>query len=156
MLRPETLTYCLTSDCLCAAIWVIAIFCVASSVGLHSCLWPFVKRLPFGKCRWDTLAPLSPPAVSTCRSCARRCQCGCSSWRRGCSWTLGCCLLIHTPLLSTGSPRTTCRTCTNGRRCACCCCRPSAWPSASPGWFSATRISKYEIKRPSVAIAKSF
>uniref|UniRef100_A0A671Z0G7 Signal peptide peptidase-like 2B n=1 Tax=Sparus aurata TaxID=8175 RepID=A0A671Z0G7_SPAAU len=33
------------------AIWVIAIFCVASSVGLHSCLWPFVRRLPFCKCR---------------------------------------------------------------------------------------------------------
>uniref|UniRef100_A0A7N6ABJ7 Signal peptide peptidase-like 2B n=1 Tax=Anabas testudineus TaxID=64144 RepID=A0A7N6ABJ7_ANATE len=33
------------------AIWVIAIFCVASSVGLYSCLWPFVKRLPFCKCR---------------------------------------------------------------------------------------------------------
>ncbi|XP_040027557.2 signal peptide peptidase-like 2 isoform X2 [Gasterosteus aculeatus] len=33
------------------AIWVIAIFCLASSVGLHSCLWPFVRRLPFCKCR---------------------------------------------------------------------------------------------------------
>ncbi|XP_023820659.1 signal peptide peptidase-like 2B isoform X1 [Oryzias latipes] len=33
------------------AIWVIGIFCVASSVGLHSCLWPFVRRLPFCKCR---------------------------------------------------------------------------------------------------------
>ncbi|XP_069013895.1 signal peptide peptidase-like 2 isoform X1 [Embiotoca jacksoni] len=33
------------------AIWVIGIFCVASSVGLYSCLWPFVKRLPFCKCR---------------------------------------------------------------------------------------------------------
>ncbi|XP_023121429.2 signal peptide peptidase-like 2 isoform X1 [Amphiprion ocellaris] len=33
------------------AIWVIAIFCVASSVGLYSCLWPFVRRLPFCKCR---------------------------------------------------------------------------------------------------------
>ncbi|XP_077472071.1 signal peptide peptidase-like 2 isoform X2 [Stigmatopora argus] len=33
------------------AIWVIAIFCLASSVGLYSCLWPFVRRLPFGKCR---------------------------------------------------------------------------------------------------------
>uniref|UniRef100_A0A3B3DFK6 Signal peptide peptidase-like 2B n=1 Tax=Oryzias melastigma TaxID=30732 RepID=A0A3B3DFK6_ORYME len=34
------------------AIWVIGIFCIASSVGLHSCLWPFVRRLPFCKCRW--------------------------------------------------------------------------------------------------------
>uniref|UniRef100_A0A667YJQ9 Signal peptide peptidase-like 2B n=1 Tax=Myripristis murdjan TaxID=586833 RepID=A0A667YJQ9_9TELE len=33
------------------AIWVIAVFCVASSVGLYSCLWPFVRRLPFCKCR---------------------------------------------------------------------------------------------------------
>ncbi|XP_061654347.1 signal peptide peptidase-like 2 isoform X2 [Phyllopteryx taeniolatus] len=33
------------------AIWVIAIFCLASSVGLYSCLWPFVRRLPFCKCR---------------------------------------------------------------------------------------------------------
>ncbi|KAG7243455.1 hypothetical protein INR49_010433 [Caranx melampygus] len=33
------------------AIWVIGIFCVASSVGLYSCLWPFVRRLPFCKCR---------------------------------------------------------------------------------------------------------
>uniref|UniRef100_A0A8D3CWQ8 Signal peptide peptidase-like 2B n=1 Tax=Scophthalmus maximus TaxID=52904 RepID=A0A8D3CWQ8_SCOMX len=33
------------------AIWVIAIFCLASSVGLYSCLWPFVRRLPFSKCR---------------------------------------------------------------------------------------------------------
>ncbi|TNM98427.1 hypothetical protein fugu_014673 [Takifugu bimaculatus] len=33
------------------AIWVIVIFCLASSVGLHSCLWPFVRRLPFCKCR---------------------------------------------------------------------------------------------------------
>ncbi|MEQ2207593.1 hypothetical protein XENOCAPTIV_015193, partial [Xenoophorus captivus] len=35
----------------CSAIWVIGIFCVASSVGLYSCLWPFVRRLPFCKCR---------------------------------------------------------------------------------------------------------
>ncbi|KAK0138477.1 Signal peptide peptidase-like 2B [Merluccius polli] len=33
------------------AIWVIVIFCIASSVGLYSCLWPFVRRLPFCKCR---------------------------------------------------------------------------------------------------------
>ncbi|KAG7276363.1 hypothetical protein CRUP_014395 [Coryphaenoides rupestris] len=33
------------------AIWVIGIFCIASSVGLYSCLWPFVRRLPFCKCR---------------------------------------------------------------------------------------------------------
>ncbi|KAM9323110.1 signal peptide peptidase-like 2 [Pholidichthys leucotaenia] len=33
------------------AIWVIVIFSVASSVGLYSCLWPFVKRFPFCKCR---------------------------------------------------------------------------------------------------------
>ncbi|XP_037537292.1 signal peptide peptidase-like 2 [Nematolebias whitei] len=33
------------------ALWVIGIFCVASSVGLHSCLWPFVRRIPFCKCR---------------------------------------------------------------------------------------------------------
>uniref|UniRef100_A0A3Q0RIM3 Signal peptide peptidase-like 2B n=1 Tax=Amphilophus citrinellus TaxID=61819 RepID=A0A3Q0RIM3_AMPCI len=32
-------------------IWVIRIFCLASSVGLYSCLWPFVRRLPFCKCR---------------------------------------------------------------------------------------------------------
>ncbi|XP_055740154.1 signal peptide peptidase-like 2 isoform X2 [Salvelinus fontinalis] len=30
---------------------IIGIFCLASSVGLYSCLWPFVRRLPFGKCR---------------------------------------------------------------------------------------------------------
>lgn len=30
---------------------IIAIFCLASSVGLYSCLWPFVRRLPFGRCR---------------------------------------------------------------------------------------------------------
>lgn len=46
-----------------AAIWVIIIFCVASSVGLHSCLWPFVKRLPFCKCRWDTSAQYHHPAT---------------------------------------------------------------------------------------------
>ncbi|CAL8279435.1 unnamed protein product [Lota lota] len=33
------------------AIWVIAIFCIASSVGLYSCLWPFVRRLPCCNCR---------------------------------------------------------------------------------------------------------
>ncbi|XP_060939832.1 signal peptide peptidase-like 2 [Limanda limanda] len=33
------------------AIWVIGIFCLASSVGLYSCMWPFVRRLPFCKCR---------------------------------------------------------------------------------------------------------
>lgn len=33
------------------AIWVIGIFCVASSVGLYSCLWPFVRRIPFCRCR---------------------------------------------------------------------------------------------------------
>uniref|UniRef100_A0A3B4ANG9 Signal peptide peptidase-like 2B n=1 Tax=Periophthalmus magnuspinnatus TaxID=409849 RepID=A0A3B4ANG9_9GOBI len=33
------------------AFWVIAIFCLASSVGLYSCLWPFIRRLPFCKCR---------------------------------------------------------------------------------------------------------
>uniref|UniRef100_A0AAR2KK71 Signal peptide peptidase-like 2B n=1 Tax=Pygocentrus nattereri TaxID=42514 RepID=A0AAR2KK71_PYGNA len=30
---------------------IIVIFCLASSVGLYSCLWPFVRRIPFGKCR---------------------------------------------------------------------------------------------------------
>ncbi|XP_041946528.1 signal peptide peptidase-like 2 [Alosa sapidissima] len=30
---------------------IIGTFCIASSVSLHSCLWPFVRRLPFGKCR---------------------------------------------------------------------------------------------------------
>uniref|UniRef100_A0A3B1J5I4 Signal peptide peptidase-like 2B n=1 Tax=Astyanax mexicanus TaxID=7994 RepID=A0A3B1J5I4_ASTMX len=30
---------------------IILIFCLASSVGLYSCLWPFVRRIPFGKCR---------------------------------------------------------------------------------------------------------
>uniref|UniRef100_A0A4W4G521 Signal peptide peptidase-like 2B n=1 Tax=Electrophorus electricus TaxID=8005 RepID=A0A4W4G521_ELEEL len=30
---------------------IIVIFCLASSVGLYSCLWPFVRRVPFGKCR---------------------------------------------------------------------------------------------------------
>uniref|UniRef100_A0A671S6S7 Signal peptide peptidase-like 2B n=1 Tax=Sinocyclocheilus anshuiensis TaxID=1608454 RepID=A0A671S6S7_9TELE len=29
----------------------IATFCLASAVGLYSCLWPFVRRIPFGKCR---------------------------------------------------------------------------------------------------------
>ncbi|XP_056451754.1 signal peptide peptidase-like 2 isoform X2 [Gadus chalcogrammus] len=33
------------------AIWVIAIFCIASSVGLYSCLWPFVRRMPCCNCR---------------------------------------------------------------------------------------------------------
>uniref|UniRef100_A0A6I8NRA0 Signal peptide peptidase-like 2B n=1 Tax=Ornithorhynchus anatinus TaxID=9258 RepID=A0A6I8NRA0_ORNAN len=31
---------------------IIGIFCLASSTGLYSCLSPFVRRLPFGKCRW--------------------------------------------------------------------------------------------------------
>ncbi|XP_061097432.1 signal peptide peptidase-like 2 [Conger conger] len=30
---------------------IIAIFCLASSVGLYSCLWPLVRRIPLGKCR---------------------------------------------------------------------------------------------------------
>nr|XP_033811196.1 signal peptide peptidase-like 2B isoform X2 [Geotrypetes seraphini] len=30
---------------------VIVIFCLAASVGLYSCFSPFVRRLPFGKCR---------------------------------------------------------------------------------------------------------
>ncbi|KAG9343430.1 hypothetical protein JZ751_013594 [Albula glossodonta] len=30
---------------------IIAIFCLASSIGLYSCLWPFVRRIPVGKCR---------------------------------------------------------------------------------------------------------
>ncbi|XP_075400863.1 signal peptide peptidase-like 2B isoform X2 [Tenrec ecaudatus] len=30
---------------------VIAIFCLASSTGLYSCLAPLVRRLPFGRCR---------------------------------------------------------------------------------------------------------
>ncbi|XP_056334530.1 signal peptide peptidase-like 2 [Danio aesculapii] len=29
----------------------IATFCLASAVSLYSCLWPFVRRIPFGKCR---------------------------------------------------------------------------------------------------------
>lgn len=29
----------------------IATFCLASAVGLYSCLWPFVRRIPIGKCR---------------------------------------------------------------------------------------------------------
>ncbi|XP_051554457.1 signal peptide peptidase-like 2 isoform X2 [Myxocyprinus asiaticus] len=29
----------------------IATFCSASAVGLYSCLWPIVRRIPFGKCR---------------------------------------------------------------------------------------------------------
>lgn len=30
---------------------IISIFCLAASIGLYSCLCPFVRRLPFGKCR---------------------------------------------------------------------------------------------------------
>uniref|UniRef100_A0AAY4BIW0 PA domain-containing protein n=1 Tax=Denticeps clupeoides TaxID=299321 RepID=A0AAY4BIW0_9TELE len=30
---------------------IIGTFCLASSVSLHSCLWPFVRRIPFGACR---------------------------------------------------------------------------------------------------------
>ncbi|XP_036377276.1 signal peptide peptidase-like 2B isoform X1 [Megalops cyprinoides] len=30
---------------------IIGIFCLAASIGLYSCLCPFVRRLPFGKCR---------------------------------------------------------------------------------------------------------
>ncbi|KAJ8371569.1 hypothetical protein AAFF_G00307170 [Aldrovandia affinis] len=30
---------------------IIIIFCLASSIGLYSCLWPFVRRIPVGKCR---------------------------------------------------------------------------------------------------------
>jgi ABC-type iron transport system FetAB permease component len=30
---------------------IIAIFCLASSTGLYSCLAPCVRRLPFCKCR---------------------------------------------------------------------------------------------------------
>ncbi|XP_043910678.1 signal peptide peptidase-like 2B [Protopterus annectens] len=30
---------------------IIAIFCLAASIGLYSCLYPFVRRLPFGSCR---------------------------------------------------------------------------------------------------------
>ncbi|KAG7456735.1 hypothetical protein MATL_G00239120 [Megalops atlanticus] len=30
---------------------IIGIFCLASSIGLFSCLWPFVRRIPIGKCR---------------------------------------------------------------------------------------------------------
>lgn len=116
-----------------------------AACGLSSSVFPFASA---GETHG---LHLSPPAVSTCRS-----SCCCCCWRRWCSWTLRCSLLIRTPLSSAGSPRTTCRTCTNGRRCACCCCRPSAWPSASPGWCSATRISKCDINSPSVAGAEGF
>ncbi|KAI1891750.1 hypothetical protein AGOR_G00146980 [Albula goreensis] len=30
---------------------IIGIFCLAASIGLYSCLCPFVRRIPFGKCR---------------------------------------------------------------------------------------------------------
>ncbi|MGH0168604.1 UNVERIFIED_CONTAM: hypothetical protein FKN15_054832 [Acipenser sinensis] len=30
---------------------IIGIFCLAASIGLYSCLSPFVRRIPFGKCR---------------------------------------------------------------------------------------------------------
>ncbi|XP_028672157.1 signal peptide peptidase-like 2 isoform X2 [Erpetoichthys calabaricus] len=30
---------------------IIVIFCLASSIGLYSCLCPFVRRIPWGKCR---------------------------------------------------------------------------------------------------------
>ncbi|MBN3308837.1 SPP2B protein, partial [Amia calva] len=30
---------------------IIGIFCMAASIGLYSCLSPFVRRIPFGKCR---------------------------------------------------------------------------------------------------------
>uniref|UniRef100_A0A6I8QIL5 Signal peptide peptidase-like 2B n=1 Tax=Xenopus tropicalis TaxID=8364 RepID=A0A6I8QIL5_XENTR len=30
---------------------IIGIFCLAASIGLYSCLSPFVRRFPFGKCR---------------------------------------------------------------------------------------------------------
>lgn len=30
---------------------IIAIFCLAASIGLYSCLFPFVRRIPYGKCR---------------------------------------------------------------------------------------------------------
>ncbi|XP_018418511.1 PREDICTED: signal peptide peptidase-like 2B isoform X2 [Nanorana parkeri] len=31
---------------------IIAIFCLAASIGLYSCLFPFVRRIPYGKCRF--------------------------------------------------------------------------------------------------------
>ncbi|KAM6467306.1 signal peptide peptidase-like 2B isoform 2-T2 [Liasis olivaceus] len=31
---------------------IIGIFCLAASIGLYSCLSPFVRRFPLGKCRW--------------------------------------------------------------------------------------------------------
>lgn len=49
-------------------------------------------------------------------------------------------------LMITGSQRTTCRTYTNGRRSGCCCCRPSASVSASPGWCFAMKTSKCKEK----------
>ncbi|KAM9330554.1 signal peptide peptidase-like 2B [Gastrophryne carolinensis] len=30
---------------------IIGIFCLAASIGLYSCLFPFVRRIPYGKCR---------------------------------------------------------------------------------------------------------
>lgn len=52
-------------------------------------------------------------------------------------WLTGA--LFATP----GCPRTTCPTCRSGRRCRRCCSRPSAWASASPGWFSGTKTSEW-------------
>lgn len=48
--------------------------------------------------------------------------------------------------ITTGSQRTTCHTCTNGHRSACCCCRPSALVLASPGWCFAMKTSKCKEK----------
>lgn len=31
---------------------IIGIFCLAASIGLYSCLSPFVRRFPLGKCRY--------------------------------------------------------------------------------------------------------
>lgn len=46
------------------------------------------------------------------------------------------------PFAIPGSQRTICRTCRSGRTSPCCCSRPSAWASASPGWFSVTKTSE--------------
>lgn len=51
-------------------------------------------------------------------------------------------LLIRMLFYHTGSQKTHCHTCKNGRQSACCCCRPSASVSASPGWCSVMKMSK--------------
>lgn len=155
----------------CAMLWTLTSrLSLCSHLGHHHLLCGLLSRppqLPVAFCQETSFLQMQVKHVSTVASscCCRHIYCSCT-WHcslhpglgpKGAPYCCGTadrwfmdmciyCFLHH--FVCAGSRRTTCHICTNGHRSACCCCRPSASASASPGWCSEMKISKRGKSNP--------